>query len=157
MAIEVPPAAATAISSPTNKIGQGLVAYREKRQELLSAGVHVVEVDLVRQGDWRALMRPHVCPPDAVAPYRVTMRTPPGASLYLFPAPLRERLPDIPVPLRPEYPRITLSLQPLIDLVYANGRYGLTLDYTRLCDPPLEGEDTEWAEDLVRRAGGESA
>ena len=42
--------------SPTNKCGQGLEAYREKRSKLLGAGVNLVEVDLVRQGDWRALL-----------------------------------------------------------------------------------------------------
>ncbi|HVR75109.1 MAG TPA: DUF4058 family protein, partial [Planctomycetota bacterium] len=74
--------------SPTNKWGQGLEAYREKRRQLLGAGVNLVEVDLVRQGDWRALLRPHVCPRDAFAPYRVTIRPPPGSTAYLFPAPL---------------------------------------------------------------------
>ena len=31
----------------------GLEAYREKLAELLAAGVHVVEFDLVRAGSWR--------------------------------------------------------------------------------------------------------
>lgn len=39
--------------SPTNKRQPGLDRYREKRSDLLRASVHVVEVDLVRAGDWR--------------------------------------------------------------------------------------------------------
>jgi hypothetical protein len=139
--------------SPTNKQGHGLEDYREKRYELLGAGVNLVEVDLVRQGDWRALLRPHVCPRDAVATYRVTIRTPPGGAVYLFPAPLGQRLPDIPIPLRTQDPQVMLPLQRLVDTLYANGRYGLTLDYRRACDPPLVGEDAAAAEEVLARAG----
>jgi hypothetical protein len=139
--------------SPTNKWGQGLEAYHEKRGDLLSAGVNLVEVDLVRRGDWRALMRPHVCPLDAFATYRTTIRLPPGRAAYLFPMPLRDRLPDIPVPLRAEDPRILLPLKLLVDDVYRNGRYGLTLDYRRACEPPLEGEEARLAEEILKGAG----
>ncbi|MBI4607089.1 MAG: DUF4058 family protein [Planctomycetes bacterium] len=142
--------------SPTNKSGQGLEAYREKRSELLAAGVNLVEVDLVRQGDWRALLRPHVCPRDALATYRVTIRTPPGVAVYFFPARLRDKLPDVPVPLRPGDPRVVLPLQRLVGELYSNGRYGLTLDYGQPCDPPLKGDDAAAAEELLRRAGKRS-
>ena len=138
--------------SPTNKFGEGLESYQEKRRDLLGAGVNLLEVDLVRRGDWRALLRPHVSPSDALATYRVTIRTPPGSVAYLFPAPLREKLPDVPVPLRPDDPRVTLPLQRLVDALYSNGRYGLTLDYRQPCDPPLEGDDAALAEELLRRA-----
>jgi len=61
--------------SPANKQSPGLADYHEKRMERLTAGVHVVEVDLVRAGDWRALMRPERCPADAVSTYRAVVRT----------------------------------------------------------------------------------
>jgi len=138
--------------SPTNKVAEGLQAYRQKRSELLAAGVNLVEVDLVRQGDWRALMRPHVCPPQAISPYRVTIRTPPGDTAYLFPAGLRQKLPDVPVPLRPQDPRVTLPLQRLVDQVYANGRYASTIDYRRPCDPPLDAEEAAWVDDVLAAA-----
>jgi hypothetical protein len=142
--------------SPTNKGGQGLEAYREKRDNLLDAGVNFVEVDLVRRGDWRALMRPHVCPLDALATYRATIRLPPGRAAYLFPMALGDILPDIPVPLRPQDPRILLPLKVLVDDVYRNGRYGLTIDYSRPCDPPLEGEEARLAEEILKQAGERS-
>jgi len=46
-----------------------------------------------------------------------------------------------------------LPLQPLVDDAYRNGRYARTLDYGQPCDPPLEGEDAAWADQLLRSAG----
>jgi len=104
-----------------------------------------------------APLLPHLCPGDALSTYRVTIRTPPGAAAYLFPAPLRSPLPDVPVPLRPEDPKVLLPLQRLADQVYANGRYGMTINYRQPCDPPLEGEDATWADELLRQAGRRGA
>ena len=140
--------------SPTNKRQPGLDDYRRKRVALLSGGVHVVEVDLVRAGNWRALMRPEVCPPDAVSPYRITIRTSgahPGG--YLFPISLREPLPEIPIPLRPSDKLVRLMLQPLLTSVYEDGRYERTLDYRLPLEQPLEGEDAAWADSLLRAIG----
>jgi hypothetical protein len=139
--------------SPTNKVGEGLDAYRRKRDELLEGGVNLVEVDLVRHGDWRSLLRPHVCPAEAVSTYRTTVRLPPGRTVFLYPATLRAPLADVPVPLRADDPRVVIPLQRLIRSVYANGRYALTLDYRRPCDPALEPGDAAWSDDLLRAAG----
>lgn len=135
--------------SPTNKLG-GLEAYREKRQELLSAGVKVVEIDLTRKGNWRALLRPHVCPPEAVADYRATIRTSPMIA-YLYPMPLRSRLADIQIPLRAKDPRILLPLQKLVDQVYLNGRYASTIRYEQPCEPQLGDGDEAWAKQMRER------
>ena len=62
---------------------------------------------------------------------------------------LRERLPIIPIPLRKTDPDVTLDLQPLLDQAYRNGRYDRT-DYRKPCAPPLEGEDAQWAEQLLK-------
>lgn len=139
------------ILSPTDKRSPGLEAYRDRRTELLGAGVHVVEIDLVRAGDWRAVMRPEVAPAEAYATYRVTVRTSgrrPGG--YLFPIPLRQPLPETPVPLRPGDPSVRVSLQPLLDAVYEDGRYDRTIDYSRPPDPALEPDDATWAAELLR-------
>ena len=140
--------------SPANKLGAGLVAFKAKRGELLGSGVNFVEIDLVRRGDWRKLLRPHQCPASAVAAYRFTLRVAadPGA-VHFEPIPLRDPLPAVPVPLRPRDPEVKLELQPLVERVYANGRYDRRLDYHQPCVPPLEGEDAAWADELLRRAG----
>lgn len=139
--------------SPTNKRDPGLDKYRAKRNELLAGGVHVVEIDLVRQGNWRALMRPEQCPPDAVSTYRAVVRTagrkPRG---YLYPIGIRQPLPEIPVPLRQSDPLGRLPLQPLFTGVYDDGRYADTIVYTQPLDPPLDPDDMTWIDQLVRTA-----
>ena len=140
--------------SPTNKRQPGLDDYRQKRAALLAAGVHMVEVDLVRAGNWRALMRPEVCPGEAISPYRVTIRTsgahPAG---YLFPIRLREPLPVVPIPLRPSDNPLTLALQPLLASVYDDGRYDQTVDYHLPLQEPLDDDDDQWADCLLRTTG----
>lgn len=101
--------------SPTNTRRAGFEVYRENRADLLAAGVNLVEVDLLRQGDWQALLRLHLCPREARSTYRVTIRTPPGAAAGLFALALRERLRDIRVSLREQDLRVFLPLQRLIE------------------------------------------
>lgn len=140
--------------SPTNKVGEGLYVFRAKRGELLASGVNFVEIDLVRSGDWRALMRPHRPGRKGASLYRAAIRIPAEpASVYLFPIHLRDHLPDVPVPLRRDDPEIKLHLQELLDRAYTNGRYDRRLDYHQPPVPPLEGEDAAWAEQLLKEAG----
>jgi len=139
--------------SPANKISAGLEHYLQKRSELLRGGVHVVEIDLVRRGDWRGLLRPHVCPLEAISPYRVTIRVGGRQTAYLYPISIREPLPGISIPLRPGDKELKLALQPLLDEAYEGGRYGRTLDYRQAPNPPLEGDDRAWAETLIGSRG----
>jgi hypothetical protein len=136
--------------SPANKMGNGLEQYHEKRAELLSGGVHVVEIDLVRRGNWRELLRPHLCPLKAVSPYRVTIRVGGRWSTYLYPISLRQPLPSISIPLRPGDKEVKLDLQPLLEQAYELGGYARTLDYGQPPDPPLESDDAAWAEALLK-------
>jgi len=140
--------------SPSNKTGEGLRVFRCKRAELLAAGVHFVEVDLQRTGNWRGLLRPHRCPAPAVSPYRVTLRVcdDPGAT-YLHPIRLQDPLPEIDIPLRKGDPQVKLPLQELLAHAYVAGRYARRLDYRAPCTPPLAEDDAQWAEELLRRAG----
>ena len=139
--------------SPTNKRPPGLDDFREKRTNLLAAHVHVVEIDLVRAGDWRSLMRPEHCPPDAISTYRAVVRTAtPRQSGYLFPIGLRQPLPEIPVPLRTTDTPVHMPLQTLFDAVYQDGRYDQTIDYARPIEPPLHADDATWVDQLLRSA-----
>ena len=137
--------------SPTNKRGPGMVSYREKRADLLAAGVHVVEIDLMRAGDWRALMLPERCPRDAFATYRAivptSLKRPAG---YLFPIRLQEPMPNIPVPLRPTDVPTPLPLQTMLESVYEDGRYGQTIDYRIPLDPPLSEDEAVIAETILK-------
>jgi hypothetical protein len=135
--------------SPANKVGKGLETYLERRHELLAGGVHVVEIDLVRRGSWRSLMRPHVCPVEAIAAYRATIRLGGGRTAYFHPIPLRAPLPEVSIPLRPGDRELKLALQPLLDEAYQMGRYGRTLNYREPPDPTLDDDDAEWAKSIV--------
>jgi hypothetical protein len=141
--------------SPSNKSGRGLDRYTLKREEFLEANVHVVEIDLTRRGDWRALLRPHLCPKEAVAAYRATIRL--GGrreAAYLYPMSVQLALPAVPIPLRPRDPEIKLDLQSLLEEAYATGRHSRTIDYAKPCDSPLDADDAAWAGEMLRTAGG---
>lgn len=140
--------------SPWNKRQPGLDEFRERRAKLLAGGVHVVEVDLVRAGNWRALMRPQICPPGGESLYRALVRTGvPDSARYLFPISLRHSLPEIPIPLRRGETPVKLPLQSLLDSVYSDGRYAKTLDYSQPLDPPLIDEDPAWVRQRLANAG----
>ena len=142
--------------SPSNKIGDGRAEFARKRADLLEGGANVVEVDLVRAGNWEELLRPFIAPSGVDAAYRTVMIVPAGdrrrwPTAFFHPMPLREPLPTIQIPLRPEDAPAVLSLQPLVDAAYANGRYGRTLrhHYGEPLDPPLAPDDAAWAEGRV--------
>ena len=137
--------------SPSNKIGRGLEKFLKKRDELIEAGVNIVEIDLVRRGDWRALLKPHMCPREMVSEYRVTVR--PGgqwSEAYLYPVDLRKELPRIAIPLRKGDPQVFLDLQQLVTDAYVRGRYMGRLNYRGPLDPPLMGDDAQCAAEIVR-------
>jgi hypothetical protein len=45
-----------------------------------------------------------------------------------------------------------MDLQKLLDEVYETGRYE-SIDYGQRCEPPLEGADAVWAEEILKAAG----
>ncbi len=139
--------------SPTNKRGKGLENFKEKREKLLAGNVNFVEIDLVRTGDWRKLLRPHSTPKGVRSPYRATVRaTNDPNAVYYYPISLRHPLPAIKIPLRRDEQPVELQLQPLIEQAYVNGRYGRTLDYKKPPDPPLEADDAAWSDALLKAA-----
>ena len=140
--------------SPANKTGKDMEVFIAKREDLLDGGVSIVEIDLIRTGDWEELLSPHFCPPYALTAYRATIRVPNDPlAVHLQPIPLSEPLPEIKIPLRQNEPPIQLQLQPLLNQVYDTGRYGRTINYTIPPVPPLQADDDVWADELLRRAG----
>jgi hypothetical protein len=142
------------VLSPTNKRpGDGARQYRQKQQELELAGIGLVEVDLLRGGQW-VVRTPRVrLRPELQTPYRVCVTNgwDPDETLY-YPIALAARLPNVKVPLREADEAAVLELQPLLDQAYRNGRYA-AMDYTVDADPPLAGDDAKWADELLRTAG----
>ena len=70
----------------------------------------------------------------------------------LHPMPLRQPLPQVPIPLRENDADVLLDLQPLIERVYVAGGHD-DIDYRKPSQPPLEGDDAAWADQLLRSAG----
>ena len=132
-------------------------AYRAEQEARVDDGVSVVEVDLLRAGEW-TLHCPRSRIPDASRrPYRVSVyRGWYGSRYEYYHLAPRDPLPRIRIPLRQGDPDAVLDLQALVVQAYANGGYDGT-DYAVPADPPLDGEDAKWAADLLVKAGRRKA
>ena len=134
------------VLSPVNKRpGPGREKYECKRLEILSTYTHLVEIDLLRAwppmpvmddidlGDYRLLVR----------------RGEQGSRALLYPFRLREPIPVFTLPLQPGDAEPQVELKPLLDAVYAEGRYELRIDYHQASTPPLYPDDAVWASELI--------
>ena len=142
------------VLSPSNKLpGRARKAYQSKQRLFLAGGVNLVEIDLVRAGEWTFSIDESVMPTRQRTPYMICVFrvTRPGERAA-YPLPLRERLPRIAIPLRPTDRDVVLDLQAVVDEAYEKGRYDRT-DYRRPLDPPLPGDDAAWATEVLRTAG----
>jgi hypothetical protein len=137
------------IISPVNKRGQGLKSYREKRQNLLDGGVHLLEIDLIRRG--QRPLEQQVIPASA---YRLTLTRAPASKAEIWPIQLPDPLPLLPVPLRAPDRDVILNLAQALQEVYEVGAYDLTIDYTTPPPPPLlTKEEYGWLIDCLQTAG----
>jgi Protein of unknown function (DUF4058) len=117
--------------SPANKKSEGRRKYESKRQGILESLTHLVEIDLLRDGDPLPMAATNV-----VSHYRVLVSrstTRPIADLYAFN--LGDRIPAIPIPLQPEDTEPLLDIQMMLNDLYVQLGYGYFIDYTQA--PPL--------------------
>jgi hypothetical protein len=138
--------------SPSNKMDESArERYRNKRGTLISAGVNVVEIDLVREGGSVFPKAAREYMQDQGIPYGVCVfrDTQPKESEF-YAIGLRDPLPVISIPLRPTDADIPLELQPLIDQCHERGRYH-RLRYRVELDPPLSPADAAWAGEILRQ------
>jgi hypothetical protein len=142
------------VLSPANKLpGRAREAYRAKQRDFIAGGVNLVEIDLVRQGQWVFSADEAQVPLPLRTLYMICIfrATQPEVRAF-YSLPFREPLPRIGIPLRPEDRDVTLDLQAVINQAYEDGRYERT-DYRRPLNPPLPTEDAAWATELLRKAG----
>jgi Protein of unknown function (DUF4058) len=142
------------ILSQSNKVpGPGRDLYLKKQEELRAGNVSLVEIDLLRSGD-RVLCAPfELIPEGHRTPYAACVRR--GWSLLQFEyyrLPLRERLPAFRIPLRQSDQDVPLDLQAVIDQCYQSALYD-DIDYHEDADPPLTGDDAQWADAMLREQG----
>lgn len=140
--------------SPWNKHGGGVEVYRDKRASLVSRGVHVVELDLLRGGLRSRLADP--LPPGDY--YAMTFRADRRPDVDVYHWWLRDRLPSIPIPLRSPDSDVPLNLAEAVGSAYDRGRYDRKLRYDLPLGPPLApappAQDAAWVDELLNAARG---
>jgi hypothetical protein len=133
------------IVSPVKKREPGLGAFLSKRDALRLAGVHVLEIDLLRRGK-RTWSDARI---EAV-PYIAVLIRSGHRQAEIWPIGLRDPLPLLPVPLHYPDPDVPLALQSALDTIYDEARYSLTLNYDEPPPAPsLSSPDTTWLEGCV--------
>jgi hypothetical protein len=133
------------ILSPVNKREPGVSTYRQKRQRLYHAGVHLLEIDLLRRGV-RPLAHPRV--PDS--PYLVALTRAHSGATAIWPLGLHDALPDIPIPLREPDLDTLLELGQAVTAIYDEAGYDLSIDYRQPPPPPLLSDaDAAWVRQLL--------
>ena len=135
------------VLSLTNKLTQsGREEYRRKQRDYLAAGVNLVEIDLLRGGQYVLAAPLEFIPPAKRRTSMMCVRT--RTRTKVFGAALPEPLPVIPIPLRPTDRDVSLNIQQLIHQVYDRGRYS-KLNYQHDPDPAFAPEEAEWVATLL--------
>jgi len=134
------------ILSPVNKRpGKGLEEYRTKRDTVLAANAHLLEIDLLRQGT-----RPPRLISLPQSDYFVFLtRAERRDQTETWPVSVRDPLPVVPVPLLPGDDDVPLDLAHALRTIYDEARYDLSIDYSQPPIPPLAQEDVAWAQTLL--------
>ena len=128
------------ILSPVNKRHPGLEPYRAKYLKLNQAGVHLLEVDLLRRGE-RPFRHPNLPEVD----YRVTLTRGNRKKIDVWDLAVKDNLPTVPVPLREGDGEVILNLGQALSIIYDRNQYQLTIDYQKDPPPPaFSQEDTIW-------------
>ncbi len=141
--------------SPVNKVSsRGQVRYVLKQREFLDAGVNLVEIDLVRAGNYvLALQKDRLSAACRSAYLACVFRATQRNQCAVYPMPLQKPLQNIHVPLRPTDEDAVLRLQELIDDCYRDGRYAAHLDYRLDPVPPFDESDARWIDAILREKG----
>lgn len=115
--------------SPTNKRPNSLgrSEYLEKRQRLFKAGVNLVEIDLLLQGE----RLPTNEPLPAGDYYAFVARSSQLPVVEVYHWNLGQLMPKIPIPLLTGDPDVLLDLQAVYEQVYARARYDVQLDFSQ--------------------------
>ena len=139
------------VLSPTNKRpGPGRELYRAKQDNVLASTSSLVEIDLLRAGEWTVAAPAKAA---AASPWRVVVS--PAANRLIrqfYPVRLRDRLPRIGVPLLPGAAPGGLDLQAVFEETYAKGAYARRVDYRRPPVPPLADDEASWAAEHIAQA-----
>ena len=147
------------VLSPSNKEvrSEGRNLYLRKQREILHSAVNLVEIDLLRGGEYTL-----------AAPLELLQAEVPNgwhylisihafydpAQFYVYPRTVRERLPVVPILLLPDDKPAKLDVQAVVEQCYVDGAYEDRVDYRRDPPPPaFSGDDAQWIDRLLREKG----
>ncbi len=137
--------------NPANKEeGLGRQAYRRKQLDYITAGVNLVEIDLIRAGAFVVAVPQDAIPSNKRTPYVVCVRRvqrPDEAEVIAIA--IDKPVPNFRIPLRPTDGDIVLRLQPLLGDCYRRGRYA-SIDYSHPPRPPLDEQTATWVNAIPR-------
>jgi hypothetical protein len=141
------------VLSPANKTpGPGRELYRQKQGEVLGSEAHLVEIDLLSQGEHTLALPADRLP--LLPPHRYLVsvcRGPEHMTFELYPIPLDKRLPRCRIPLDAPDPDVVLDLPAIFTRCYDNGGYADFIDYQQPSSTPLSDEEQAWVGENVKR------
>ena len=133
--------------SPANKRNPGYDKFVEKQRKLHERGVHLLEIDLIRQGK-----RQYKHPVAASAHYLVTLLRGNTYKVDVWAVDIKGKLPVLPVPLKSPDADAILNLQKAFDEMYAEGLYASSVNYGKT--PPLPAfseEEQKWMVGVLKK------
>ena len=138
--------------SPTNKKpGPDRDAYLMKRIDYLTAGVNLVEIDLLRAGQRIPLGDPL---PGGFDYYALVCRAREMPKADVWPFTVRDPIPIIPIPLAEKDADVPMDLRACLDWAYDQARYERDIDYSKPPVPPLSPADSQWGKSLLEKQVG---
>jgi hypothetical protein len=138
------------VVSPANKtMERGRQAYLEKRRESKTAGAHLVEIDLVLQGQ-PMLDYSREGLPDWDYAVTVTRANHPDR-FEIYTAALEKRLPRFRLPLAGDDRDTVVDLHTTFTRSYDQGGFGAKIDYAQDPTTILSTEDRQWLCDFLKQ------
>jgi hypothetical protein len=139
--------------SPSNKSSlNGRELYRRKQRETEAAGVHLVEIDLLRKGPRIADIPEAVLLRSGAFDYLINIARRGSGEFEFYPLRLADRLPRIGVPLLPDADDAPLDLGAVFARTFEVGGFRAVVDYfsPRMADIPTH--DVPWAQERIDAA-----
>jgi Protein of unknown function (DUF4058) len=133
------------VLSPKNKrVSEGRDKYLTKRQKILNSATHLVEIDLLRTGNFMPMAE--VIRSDyRILVSRANLR--PEAELYPFN--LQESIPQFLFPLQSSDAEPVVNLSEILRQVYQEAALDLAIDYSVQPLPALSESDFQWVRSLA--------
>jgi hypothetical protein len=126
--------------SPSKKTPPGLGEYVAKRNAVLRQDVHLMELDLLLEGE-RMPLRDPLPPGDYYALLARADRRP-NCDVYAWT--IRQALPQIPVPLRSPDADVLIDLAAVMRTTYERGRYAKSINYEMPPKAALSSSHRQW-------------